>query len=181
MIQPLLVLGGDAGPWRATRIDAPIGETLPTVAAVDVRPGHDTPAAPGGWAIRTVVSNIRYANTEEVMALRAMQPGLARPEARAAAMIPIRKSAAWWDLPQDRRRAIFEETSHHTRIGMDYLPQVARRLHHCRDLGEPFDFVTWFEFAPEHEALFDDLLARLRATEEWRYVEREVDVRLLRV
>ena len=96
-------------------------------------------------------------------------------------MIPIRKSAAWWDLPQDRRRAIFEETSHHTRIGMDYLPQVARRLHHCRDLGEPFDFVTWFEYAPEHEALFDDLLARLRVTEEWRYVERGVDVRLLRV
>ncbi len=64
---------------------------------------------------------------------------------------------------------------------MDYLPQVARRLHHCRDLGEPFDFVTWFEFAPEHEALFDDLAVRLRATEERRYVEREVDVRLLRV
>jgi hypothetical protein len=26
---------------------------------------------------------------------------------------------------------------------------VARRLHHCRDLGEsePFDFLTWFEYS----------------------------------
>jgi hypothetical protein len=54
-------------------------------------------------------------------------------------------------------------------------------LHHSRDLGEPFDFVTWFEYAPEHEALFDELVAMLRETEEWRWVEREVDLRLARV
>jgi hypothetical protein len=63
---------------------------------------------------------------------------------------------------------------------MEYLPQIARRLHHGRDLGEPFDFLTWFEFAPEHEGLFDELLARLRASEEWRYVSREIDIRLTR-
>jgi len=59
-------------------------------------------------------------------------------------------------------------------------PSFYRHLHHCRDLGEPFDFLTWFEFAPEHEPAFDELLARLRATEEWRYVDREVEVRLSR-
>jgi hypothetical protein len=59
---------------------------------------------------------------------------------------------------------------------------VARRLHHCRDLGdaEPFDFLTWFEFAPADGIAFDELLRRLRETEEWRYVEREVELRLRR-
>jgi hypothetical protein len=65
---------------------------------------------------------------------------------------------------------------------MQYLPAIARRLHHCRDLSEsePFDFITWFEFAPEYEADFDALLKQLRATPEWTYVEREVDIRLQR-
>ena len=57
---------------------------------------------------------------------------------------------------------------------------IARQLYHSRDFGEPFDFLTWFEFAPEHTVLFEDLLATLRASEEWTYVEREVDVRLAR-
>jgi hypothetical protein len=95
-------------------------------------------------------------------------------------LIPIRKSAAWWDLAQDERRAIFEEQSRHTAIGLDYLPGVARQLYHCRDLAEPFDFLTWFEYAPEHSAGFEQLVTRLRATPEWRYVEREVDLRLIR-
>jgi hypothetical protein len=58
---------------------------------------------------------------------------------------------------------------------------VARRLHHSRDLGEPFDFLTWFEFAPAAEAGFDELAAMLRATDEWGFVEREVDIRLERL
>jgi hypothetical protein len=32
------------------------------------------------------------------------------------------KTAAWWDLAQDERRAIFEEQSRHIGIGMEYLP-----------------------------------------------------------
>ena len=68
----------------------------------------------------------------------------------------------------------------HIEIGLKYLPQVARRLHHCRDLGpaEPFDFLTWFEYAPSDSALFDELLQALRASPEWQYVDREVDIRL---
>jgi hypothetical protein len=30
----------------------------------------------------------------------------------------------------------------HDKTGLRYLPEVARRLHHSRDLGEPFDFLT---------------------------------------
>jgi hypothetical protein len=57
---------------------------------------------------------------------------------------------------------------------------VARRLHHGRDLGAEFDFLTWFEFPPSAAAEFDELLRRLRATEEWTYVEREVEIRVSR-
>jgi hypothetical protein len=63
---------------------------------------------------------------------------------------------------------------------MEYLPAVARRLHHSRELGEPFDFLTWFEYAPENAEAFEELVCRLRSTAEWRYVEREVDIRASR-
>ena len=61
-------------------------------------------------------------------------------------LIPIRKNTKWWALTQDERRQIFEEQSNHTQIGLEYLPAIARRLHHCRDLAEPepFDFLTWY-------------------------------------
>jgi hypothetical protein len=63
------------------------------------------------------------------------------------------------------------------------LASCPRRLHHCRDLSEPepFDFVTFFDFAKSDSTLFNDLVAELRATEEWKYVEREVDIRLVRI
>ena len=92
----------------------------------------------------------------------------------------MRQTHLWWELSQDERRAIFEERSRHLRIGLDYLPAVARRLHHSRELGEPFDFLTWFEYAPQDAQAFEELVARLRRTEEWSYVEREVDIRLSR-
>jgi hypothetical protein len=64
--------------------------------------------------------------------------------------------------------------------GLNTSPAVARRLHHGRDLEEPFDFLTWFEFAPEHAAAFEELVLRLRETEESTYIEREIDLRLAR-
>ncbi len=136
--------------------------------------------AHANWTLRGVTSNTRYTNRSEVNALGAVQAGLRRPLATRAALIPIRKTAAWWDLAQDERRAVFEEQSRHIGIGMEYLPAVARRLHHCRELGEPFDFLTWFEYAPDHATLFEDMVARLRDTKEWTYVDRELDIRLRR-
>jgi chlorite dismutase len=132
------------------------------------------------WTLRGVTSHQRYVERAEGARLREVQAGLGRPKATIAAMIPITKSAAWWDMAQDERRAIFEERSHHIAATLKFLPAIARRLHHARDLGEPFDFVTWFEFAPEHTGLFDELLGLLRGTEEWRYVVHEVEVRLQR-
>lgn len=59
---------------------------------------------------------------------------------------------------------------------------LAVELHHCRDLQtkEPFDFLTWFEYAPEPESRFDDMTKELRASPKWHYVTREVDIRLQR-
>jgi len=120
-----------------------------------------------------------YVMRAEKNEIVAKQQGLARPEATCGALIPIRKNAAWWELTQDERRSVFEQ-SKHVQIGLQYLPAVARKLHHCRDLSEnePFDFLNWFEYAPIHEVEFNRLLSELRASEEWKYVDREVDIRL---
>lgn len=173
-------VAGTAGDWRIARIERVAGGGLPAAERLAVLEGPLEPSAGWHWSLRGFVSNVRYATRAETRELRARQPPLARPSATCAALIPIRKSAQWWELAQDERRAIFEERSRHTAIGLDALPAVARRLHHSRDLGEPFDFLTWFEYAPEHEGTFERLLERLRGSEEWRFVEREVDVRLVR-
>ena len=63
---------------------------------------------------------------------------------------------------------------------MRYLPAVARRLLHCRDLADeaPFDFIGFLDFAPESQAAFDRMLEELRATKEWSFMDREIDIRL---
>jgi Chlorite dismutase len=183
MPAPLLVTfaAGESGPWRIVRNKAVIGAGVGAASHLAMHEGA-MDDAPATWRLRGVTSNTRYTTRAETEALRARQEGIGRVHATCAALIPIRKSAAWWDLAQDERRAIMEERSRHIAIGLDYLPAVARRLHHCRDLGaaEPFDFLTWFEFPPDDEAAFEALLTKLRATEEWRFVEREVDVRVVR-
>ena len=109
----------------------------------------------------------------------AIQEELGRQESCCAALIPIHKSEEWWALAQDERRKIFENAQH-INTGLKYLPAIARRLYHCRDLNEPFDFLTWFEYAPKDSDAFEDLVATLRKTLEWEYVDREVDIRLTR-
>ena len=176
-------IGGSRGPWRISTIKPVVGPPLPLVDRLDIRNEAPLPnPEPSGWVLRGVTSNVRYVTRKEMDQLQARPALLGRQHSSRAALIPIRKSAAWWNLGQDERRRIFEEQSHHTAIGLRYLPEIARRLHHCRDLGssEPFDFLTWFEYAPEHAGLFEDLVGALRDSEEWKYVDREVDIRLMR-
>lgn len=174
---PLLIRfhGGDTGRWRVTRQHTLAGPRIAQVSRIAI--GGTAPAPL--WTLSGFTSNLRYTTADERTALVASSDPLDRPVATCAALIPIRKTAAWWALAQDERRAIYARSAH-TPIGLEYLPQIARRLHHSRDLGEPFDFLTWFEYAPEHEAAFDHLLVRLRETEEWRYVDAETDIRLIR-
>lgn len=174
---PLLVHfdGCASGEWRVTAQYTIVGDDMVHAPCIGIR----TAAAiqPLLWSLSGVVSNLRYTTSTERKLLAAKRSRLGRPEAKRAALIPIRKRPEWWELAQDDRRAIYERSAH-TSVGLEYLPAVARRLHHSRDLGEPFDFLTWFEFAEDDENAFDELLYRLRRTEEWDYVDREIEIRL---
>ena len=174
-------VAGPSGLWRIDSIRTVTGAGLPIADRLAVFEGPETDAHDQGkWVLRGVTSNTRYTKRPELAALASKQAGLMRSEATCAALIPIRKTAKWWDLAQDERRAVFEEQSRHIGIGLEYLPAVARRLHHSRELGEPFDFLTWFEYAPEHTDAFEDMVEELRRTPEWQYVDREIDIRLRR-
>jgi hypothetical protein len=173
--------GGDKGEWSVRRQLTLLGEPLTNVRHVSITPGTQKLGL-AQWILSGVTSNERYVVRQEKDDLLAKQQGLGRSESTYAALIPIRKSAQWWAMTQDERRSIFEEQSNHIAIGMKYLPAIARKLHHCRDLEttQPFDFLTWFEYSPESESIFDDMLAELRASSEWRFIDREVDIRLQR-
>ena len=181
-IIPVSFVGADAGPYRVLRMNAVVGAPLALVPSVTAHATHlAAGAAPGAaWVLRGTHSAVRYVERAESEALRQIQPAIGRPECSHAALIPIRKSDAWWSLPQDERRLIFEARSKHIASCLEYLPAIARRLHHSRELGEPFDFLTWFEYAAEHVNLFEELVQSLRATEEWQYVDWEIDIRLVK-
>lgn len=174
--------GGNAGPWRITHVHAVAGETLSAASHLEIFSEPALLLREVRWSLRGITSNERYVTREEKDGLVAKQPGLGRPESVCGALIPIRKTPEWWALTQDERRKIFEDQSSHVRHGMKFLPAIARRLHHCRDLSqnEPFDFLTWFEFAPGDTAAFDELLGLLRGSPEWKFVSREVDIRVQR-
>lgn len=176
-------VGGKTGRWAVVSSKTIVGEPLPLVERIDMVQGAvGALPADGKWLLRGVNTNERYSTRAEKTHISIQVP-LGRPEANYGAFIPIRKSAKWWAMTQDERRAMFQERSKHIDIGFKYLPGIARRLNHCRDLGgnEPFDFLTIFDYAKKDASAFDDLLAELRATEEWKYVDREFDIRLVRI
>jgi Chlorite dismutase len=176
-------IGGTDGPWIVDRVHCVVGDPILSPPRLSVLSGEVKQLPQdAAWTLRGITSNERYVVRDEKTALVSKQEGLGRPTSMRAALIPIRKNAAWWALAQDERRDIFEAQSHHIGIGMNFLPAVARRLHHCRDLGpeEPFDFLTWFEYAPSDSAAFDELVEALRTSPEWNYVDREIDIRLVK-
>ena len=176
-------IGSDTGVWRTVKTEVIAGQALPAAKRLAIVSGPEIPSGPqAAWVLRGITSNERYVDREERRRIVARLLDLGRPEATCAALIPIRKNEAWWALTQEERLDIFKAQSHHTQIGLELFPTLARRLHHCRDLSEnePFDFITWFEYMPSEEAAFNELLAALRAIPEWKYVDREVDIRFER-
>jgi chlorite dismutase len=106
-----------------------------------IESGNSMNGSTAAWTLRGSTSNTRYTTRSEVEQLASRQEGLNRPSATRAALIPIRKTDAWWTMAQDERRAVFEEQSRHIAIGLRYLPGVARRLHHSRELGGGIRFL----------------------------------------
>lgn len=170
-------IAGMDGPWKIVSITPVIGVSLPVASSLNVVETASREANKV-WSLKGVSGHARYTTRAEKKELISIQSSLGRDDATFAALIPIKKSPQWWELTQDERREIFERKSKHITRSMKYLPAIARKLYHSRDLGEPFDFLTWFEFAPWHEPDFNRLLAELRSSEEWNYVSREIDIRL---
>src|SRR5690349_3253267 len=107
-------VAGEAGPWRVDHIEGVAGESLTAVPRLSIVAGPVAPPPAGvSWILRGITSNERYVVREEKLALAARQPSLGRAAATRAALIPIRKNAAWWSLAQDERREIFEAQSRH--------------------------------------------------------------------
>lgn len=173
--------GGSTGPWRVVEQRTIAGAPIPDVQRLSMLSSDSVLGVTDRvWILRGISSHLRYTSRNELKTLQSMQAPLGRPESRCAALIPIRKNAAWWALAQDERLDIVRNHSRHIEDGKRYLPAIARSLFHCRDLndGLPFDFLTWFEFRPADSSAFDELLAMLRATPEWTYIDREVELRL---
>lgn len=172
-------IGGSTGPWRVTQILTHSGQALKPVSHVDIITGRlgRLPVKPA-WILRAVVSSTRYITREEPGRLGPFWPIPAGMDCTCAALILIRKSTEWWNLAFEERREILEARSRRLATRLRLLPKFLGRLQLNRYLGEPFDFVTWFEYAPQDTTIFDDVLGALRACEEWGYVERETDIRL---
>jgi hypothetical protein len=132
------------------------------------------------WLLRGVTSHQRFANTSKESCQMLPLPQLGRLGATCAAFIPLKKKQAWWELSEQEKLEIYSGDPLKTASSLRNFQGIANQLHHSRDLGEPFDFLAWFEYKPEEAGAFEEMVACLRASEEWRYVEREVDVRLVK-
>ncbi|MFQ3576898.1 MAG: chlorite dismutase family protein [Cytophagales bacterium] len=171
-------VAGNSGEWTILSIQTQKGsQTLNSAYMISVLPANNL-YNDYTWKLNGFTSNIRYAEKKEIEELKSVQEDLGRLDSKRSAIIPIKKNAEWWSLGQDERRKIFEEDSHHTAIGLKYLPAIARKLYHSRDLGEPFDFITRFEYAEKDSQAFEDLVGKLRETIEWTYITDEIDIRL---
>jgi hypothetical protein len=99
-------VGGKTGMWRVLAIRLVQGDGLPQAGRAAVCRGDEPSPFEPQWTLSGVISNIRYVERPEQQELTLKQAPLGRSEATLAALIPIRKTAAWWNLTQDERRHI---------------------------------------------------------------------------
>ena len=83
-----------------------------------------------------------------------------------AVVIPIRKSADWWGLEQDKRAAMMKE---HTEAALPYHKTVKRKLYHSTGLDD-LDFITYFETSKLED--FHSLILSLEKVKEFQYTRR---------
>ncbi|NGZ03666.1 MAG: chlorite dismutase [Nitrospira sp. WS238] len=83
-----------------------------------------------------------------------------------AVVIPIKKSAEWWELNQEKRMAMMQE---HTAVTLPYLKTVKRKLYHSSGLDD-VDFITYFETTNLED--FHRLVLSLQNVKEFAYVRQ---------
>lgn len=83
-----------------------------------------------------------------------------------AIVIPIRKTAEWWGLDQEKRAVMMQE---HTAATLPFLASVKRKLYHSSGLDD-LDFITYFETSRLED--FHSLVLSLQKLEEFRYTRR---------
>ena len=81
-------------------------------------------------------------------------------------VIPIRKDADWWALPQEQRAAMMKE---HTEAWLPYNKTVKRKLYHATGLDD-LDFITYFETSRLED--FQSLILALEKVKEFRHNRR---------
>jgi len=115
-------VGAVAGTWTIERMEVVSGSPLALASHVEVLEGRAATSSVGDalWVLRGVTSNERYVSRVEHDALVSRQEPLGRPGSTRGALIPIKKSETWWELAQDERRRIFEESSHHVASGLGH-------------------------------------------------------------
>lgn len=115
-----IFLGRKQGAWKVTQMSAYRGSGLEAVDYIEVLQGDLRQPNEAKWILQGLTSNLRYATSAEVAALKARQPVLNRPEARCAALVPIMKSAGRWSLAQDEKNGDFRRNvaPHIDRLGI---------------------------------------------------------------
>lgn len=83
-----------------------------------------------------------------------------------AIVIPIRKTADWWALDQEKRAAMMKE---HTVAALPYRKAVKRKLYHSSGLDD-LDFITYFETSKLED--FHNLILSLEKVKEFQYTRR---------
>ena len=172
-------VGGTSGSWCVESTETFSGPELKPVTHLEIIGGRIGRAPQGtAWILPAIVSSTRYITREEPRSMAAMKSRFPQDGTPSAALVLIRKSAEWWDLAGEERRDIIEARSRQVDARLRTLPAIARRFTLHRDGSDAFDFLTWFEFDAQDSAVIDDLASAIRATDEWNYVEREIEIRL---
>jgi hypothetical protein len=131
--------------------------------------------------------NPRYSSAEMVSySTKGSPPRKSGRLARNAIVVPIRKTAEWWQKSTLERHSYFyphvdrasaTPVKGHAQAAEKGIPALFRRVYHNPDGYErdgEFDFVTYFECDDEGLPIFDQVLNSLRdphLNPEWRYVE----------
>ena len=139
----------------------------------------------------------RYTSAE--MQKYAYKPALSRQSgrvARNAVILPLSKTAEWWDKSALERHSYFyphhqdasgSPVKGHAQSAEAGITKVFRRLYHNPDgylRPDEFDFITYFECTDENLLVFDEMCRGLRDKQqnpEWKYVREGPEWRGIRV